>query len=141
MRVDSGAARRVLAVGTLCALTGVPLPAQTRGTFVVLSGTDTVSLERFVRLADRLTGSIETLVSGRTSRLTYSVLKDGRGRPTRLEYALTVPQRGLSTAALDIGPDSAIGPVMLAERESFFRGAVPEGAVPLLYPPSIAMLA
>ena len=96
--------RRVLAVGALCALTSVPLSAQTPGTFVVLSGGDTVSVERFVRLADRLTGAIETRVSGRTSRLTYSVLKDGRGRPTRLEYSLTVPQQGLSTAALDVGP-------------------------------------
>jgi alpha-galactosidase len=132
--------RRVLAAGALCALTSVPLSAQARGTFVVLSGGDTVSVERFVRLAGRLTGAIETRVSGRTSRLTYSVLKDGRGRPIRLEFALTVPQQGLSTAALDIGPDSAIGPVMLADRESFHRGAVPNGAVPLLYPLSIAML-
>jgi alpha-galactosidase len=140
MRADRSAMRRVLAAGALCALASVPLSAQTRGTFVVLSGGDTVSVERFERRSDRLTGAIETRVSGRTSRLTYSVLKDPRGRPTRLEYSLTVPQQGLSTAAIDVGPDSAIGPVMLAERESFFRGAVPEGAVPLLYPLSIAML-
>jgi alpha-galactosidase len=140
VRADHGAPRRLLAAGALCALTSVPVAAQTRGTFVVVSGGDTVSVERFVRRSDRLTGEIETRVSGRTSRLTYSVLKDGRGRPIRLEYSLTVPQQGLSTAALDVGPDSALGPVMLAERESFFRGAVPDGAVPLLYPLSIAML-
>lgn len=44
-----------------------------------------------------------------------------------------------STAALDLSADSAIGPVMLAERESMYRGALPAGAVPLLYPLSIAM--
>jgi len=145
--------RRALALGALCALWGGPLAAQTRGTFVVLSGSDTVSLERFVRQADRLTGSIETRVVGRTSRVTYTVHKDSRGRPVRLEYSLTVPQRGLSMAALDLGRDSASGPVMTAvrpdtaggpnvpgERESVFRGAVPEGAAPLLYPLSFAML-
>jgi alpha-galactosidase len=116
------------------------LTAQTRGTYVVRSGFDTVSVERFVRSHDRLTGEIETRVAGRTSRVTYSILKDASGRPVRLEYSLTVPQMGLSTAALDVGPDSAIGPVMLSERESFFRGVLPNGAVPLLYPLSIAML-
>jgi hypothetical protein len=116
------------------------VPAQTTGTFVVRDGADTVSLERFVRYPDRLTGEIETRVAGRTSRVTYSVLKDKRGRPVRLEYSLTVPQMGLSTAALDITGDSAIGPIMLSERESFYRGGVPDHAVPLLYPLSVAML-
>ena len=124
----------------LSLMAATTLAAQTRGTFVVLNGQDTASLERFERAHDRLTGSIETRVGGRTSRVTYSVLKDDRGRPVRLEYSLTVPQRGLSTNALDVRHDSASGPVMLYEKESAFAGPVPAGAVPLLYPLSIAML-
>jgi hypothetical protein len=126
--------------GALALAAGASGAAQTQGMFVVLSGTDTVSVERFTRTPDRLTGEIETRVAGRTSRVTYSILASSTGRPVRLEYSLTVPQMGLSTASLDVSADSAIGPVMYSERESFFRGAVPTGAVPLLYPLSIAML-
>ena len=126
--------------GLLSIMAATPLVAQTRGTFVVMNGHDTASLERFVRGRDRLTGSIETRVGGRTSRVTYSVLKDDRGRPIRLEYSLTVPQRGLSTNALDVRRDSTFGPVMLYEKESSFAGPLPASAVPLLYPLSIAML-
>lgn len=126
------------AVAIACIAAGA-LSAQTRGTFVTRDGVDTVSLERFVRYPDRLSGEIETRVDGRTSRITYSILKDARGRPVRLEYSLTVPQKGLSTEELDVGPDSAIGPIMINERESFFRGALPNRAVPFL-PLSKAML-
>lgn len=130
----------VLAAGTACVLASVPAAGQARESFVMLAGHDTLSVERFVRRPDRLTGEIETRVSGRTSRLTYSVLSADQGRPGRLEFALTVPQHGISSAALDLRADSAFGPVMLADKETMFRGAVTPGAVPLLYPLSIAML-
>ncbi len=117
-----------------------PISAQQRGGFVMLRGTDTLSLERFARPTDRLTGEIETRVAGRTSRVTYIILRRPDGRALRLEYSLTVPQQGLSTAALDISGDSAIGPVMHAERESVFRGAFRPHAVPFLTPLSFAMV-
>ena len=139
-RIDLCPRKLSLLAGVLSLVAAIPVAAQTRGTFVVTSGADTVSLERFVRAGDRLTGEIETRVGGRTSRATYSILKDSRGVPIRLEYSLTVPQRGLSTAALDVRHDSAIGPVMLYEKESSFAGALPAGAVPLLSPLSMAMV-
>ena len=58
-------------------------------------GVDTLSLERFARPTDRLTGEIETRVNGRTSRVTYAILRRPDGRALRLEYSLTVPQQGL----------------------------------------------
>lgn len=119
----------------LAAIFTAPAASQTpttSGTFVVLSGTDTLSIEHFTRSARELTGSIETRVNGRTSRATYSVLHDASGRPTRLESSLTVPQRGLSTAAFDLAGDSISGPMMVFDRESYFRGGAPRGAMPLL---------
>src|SRR5512140_791237 len=119
---------------------GRSVSAQARGGFVLLHGSDTLSLERFARPTNRLTGAIETRVNGRTSRVTYAILRRPDGRALRLEYSLTVPQQGLSTAALDISGDSAIGPVMYAEREGAFRGAFLPHAVPFLTPLSFAML-
>lgn len=125
----------------------VARPAQAQGTgqgdlLVLISGTDTISMERVRRVAGRLDG--ELLLKMANARFTYSVEVNADGGATRLTNAYRpaaadTASEPLQRAVVEFTGDSAIAEISGGGRSVTQRFATASGAVPFVNP-SLAMV-
>ncbi|MEO6445601.1 MAG: alpha/beta fold hydrolase [Gemmatimonadaceae bacterium] len=127
----------VALVAPVLALQSLPAQAPARDLLVLLRGTDTIAVERFVRTASRLDG--EMLLKAANARFTFSVDVAADGGAVRLENAFRqatadVTSSPMQSAVVRFTGDSAIVDLTGGAGTMTQRFGTRPGAVPFLNP-------
>ncbi len=146
-RTSLRASLRALLLAVMLATLALAGPAQAQATgqgdlLILISGDDTVAVERIRRVAGRLDG--ELLIKAANARFTYSVEVDAEGGATRLTNAYRpaaadTSSEPLQRAVVRFTGDSAIAEMSGGGRSVTQRFGTVRGAVPFVNP-SFAMV-